>query len=208
MSNRPKSPVRIRRDRIVRIIEAVIIIILVGTVTLAWSLAVCGWIDGAQAAKDMTRVDANSRFVIQRGMSIGQPKGRHMAAYLSDGELNPAGRAVQTVHTEATVTKATNAPATTSLGWFKLTAYCACEKCCGEYANGYTATGTLATEGRTIAVDPSVIPYGTQVSINGHIYTAEDCGGGIKQNRIDIFFGSHDAALQFGVGEAEVFVVG
>ena len=44
MSNRTKSPVRIRRDRIVRIIEAVIISILVGTVTLAWSLAVCGWL--------------------------------------------------------------------------------------------------------------------------------------------------------------------
>ena len=32
-------------------------------------------------------------------------------------------------------------------------------------------------EGQTIAVDPSVIPYGTQVVINGHVFTAEDCEG-------------------------------
>lgn len=93
-----------------------------------------------------------------------------------------------------------------SLGEFQLTAYCACEKCCGAYANGYTATGTLATAGRTIAVDPNVIPYGTKVIINGHEYVAEDCGGGIKSNRIDIFFDSHQEALNFGVQKAEVFI--
>lgn len=95
-----------------------------------------------------------------------------------------------------------------SLGVFKLTAYCACEKCCGEYADGITATGTTATEGRTIAVDPTIIPYGTRVIINGHEYVAEDCGGGIKGDRIDVFFASHEDALLFGVGEAEVFVCG
>ena len=45
------------------------------------------------------------------------------------------------------------------LGQFLFTAYCPCSICCGEYASGYTATGTFATEGRTIAVDPNVIPW-------------------------------------------------
>ncbi len=54
-------------------------------------------------------------------------------------------------------------------------------------------------EGRTIAVDPSVIPYGTQVIINGHIFTAEDCGGAIKGNRIDIYVSDHDRANALGV---------
>ena len=48
------------------------------------------------------------------------------------------------------------------LGEYTLTAYCPCARCCGK-SDGITATGTLAAEGRTIAVDPRVIPYGSHV---------------------------------------------
>ena len=97
-----------------------------------------------------------------------------------------------------------------ALGEFKLTAYCPCAKCCGK-TDGITATGTTATEGRTIAVDPRVIPYGSTVTLyyedgTVHTYTAEDCGGGIKGNRLDIYFDDHQAALQFGVQSAMVYV--
>ena len=96
------------------------------------------------------------------------------------------------------------------LGDFTLTAYCSCMKCCGK-TDGITSTGTTATEGRTIAVDPRVIPYGSTVTIyyedgTVHTYTAEDCGGAIKENRIDVFFSSHDAARAFGVQSAMVYV--
>lgn len=94
----------------------------------------------------------------------------------------------------------------TSLGEFELTAYDACEACCGK-TDGITATMTKATAGRTIAVDPTVIPYGTKVMINNHIYTAEDCGGAIKGNHIDIFVNTHEEGLQFGRQTAEVYVV-
>lgn len=77
------------------------------------------------------------------------------------------------------------------------TAYCPCAKCCGK-TDGITASGTKATAGRTIAVDPSVIPYGTEVIINGITYVAEDCGGAVKGNDIDIFFNTHEEALNFG----------
>lgn len=50
-----------------------------------------------------------------------------------------------------------------------------------------TSTGAIAKEGKTIAVDPAVIPYGSVVKINGNEYVAEDCGGAIKGNKIDIF---------------------
>ena len=96
-------------------------------------------------------------------------------------------------------------PELKSLGRFKLTAYCACSKCCGK-SDGITASGTKAKPGRTIAVDPKLIPYGTKVVINGRTYVAEDCGGSIKQNRIDVFFNSHKDALNFGVRYAEVFI--
>ena len=78
------------------------------------------------------------------------------------------------------------------------TAYCGCVQCCGK-SDCITATGTRATEGRTIAADPRVIPYGTHVLIDGHEYIVEDCGGAINGNRIDIYFESHADALQFGV---------
>lgn len=93
------------------------------------------------------------------------------------------------------------------LGTFKLTAYCACEKCCGK-SDGITATGTKATANRTIAVDKTVIPYGTTVVINGNEYVAEDTGGAIKGNIIDIFFDDHEEALNFGVQYADVYVKG
>ena len=97
------------------------------------------------------------------------------------------------------------------MGEFKLTAYCPCAKCCGKWANGITATGTTATEGRTVAVDPALIPYGATVTVyfaDGavHTYTAEDCGGGIKGNRLDIYFDDHQAAREFGVQSAMVYV--
>jgi len=90
---------------------------------------------------------------------------------------------------------------------FNLTAYCPCKICCGEYANGITATGTVATANRTIAVDPNVIPYGTHVLINGVEYVAEDCGGAIQGNRIDVYFDTHQEALNFGRQTAEVTIL-
>lgn len=96
-------------------------------------------------------------------------------------------------------------PVLVSLGKYKITAYCACIQCCGK-TDGITATGTKATAGRTIAVDPKVIPYGSTVIIDGNEYIAEDCGGAIKQNRIDIYFDTHEEALIYGVQYHEVFI--
>ena len=96
-------------------------------------------------------------------------------------------------------------PKEINLGKFKLTAYCSCEKCCGK-SDGITSTGTKATQGRTIAVDPKVIDYGSKVKINGKEYVAEDCGGAIKSNHIDVFFNNHQDALDFGVQYANVYI--
>lgn len=93
-----------------------------------------------------------------------------------------------------------------SVGMFTLTAYCPCNECSEQY-DDMTATGVKAQEGRTIAVDPDVIPYGTKVIINGEVYTAEDCGGAIKGNIIDIYFDSHSEVDAFGKRVAEVFIL-
>lgn len=105
-------------------------------------------------------------------------------------------------------------PEPVSLGEFLITHYCPCSTCCGSWANNrpngivYTASGAVAEAGKTIAVDPDVIPYGTEVIIDGHTYTAQDCGGAIQGNRIDVYCNSHQEALQLGVKYAEVFVEG
>lgn len=100
-------------------------------------------------------------------------------------------------------------PALTSLGTYKITAYCACQKCCGKSPDdpryGITATGTRATQGRTIAADPKVLPYGTVVVINGHEYVVEDCGGAIDGKEIDMYFDSHQEAREWGNQYWEVF---
>ena len=83
-----------------------------------------------------------------------------------------------------------------------LTAYCACSECCGK-EDGITATGTVAQEGVTIAVDPDVIPLGAWVEINGHQYHAEDTGG-FCGNHVDIYFESHDEACKFGLQVEDV----
>ena len=76
-----------------------------------------------------------------------------------------------------------------------------------------TATGTTARVG-AIAVDPSVIPYGTRmyiVSSDGSIVygvaTAEDCGGSIKGNRIDLYFDTYQECIQFGRRSCTVYVL-
>ena len=64
-----------------------------------------------------------------------------------------------------------------------------------------TSTGTVPKAGYTIAVDPSVIPYGTRVYIPefDKVFVAEDCGSAIKGNRIDIFMESEAKCNEWGV---------
>ena len=95
----------------------------------------------------------------------------------------------------------------TDLGKFTITAYCPCEVCCDEWADGLTYSGEKATEGRTIAVDPGVIPLDSVVEINGAEYIAEDIGGAIKGNNIDLFFNSHEDALNYGVQNHKVYLI-
>ena len=93
-----------------------------------------------------------------------------------------------------------------------VTYYCACEKCCGKYADGITATGTKASN-VTCAVDPKVIPLGATVMIDydldGNIddYRIAEDTGGFKGNHIDVFCVSHETALQMGRKTADVYWV-
>lgn len=91
----------------------------------------------------------------------------------------------------------------TYLGKFKLTAYCSCSRCCGQWAGGATASGVMPTAGRTVAM--SGVPFGTKLLINGHVYTVEDRG--TPYGHVDIFFNSHSEALRFGRQYADVYQI-
>jgi 3D (Asp-Asp-Asp) domain-containing protein len=87
---------------------------------------------------------------------------------------------------------------------WKITAYCSCPICCGKWADGITASGKKATWGMCAAD----LPFGTMVEIKGiGTFTVEDRGGAIKGNRIDIWFPSHQEALEFGVKYCEVSIL-
>lgn len=80
----------------------------------------------------------------------------------------------------------------------------------GDPGYGVTASGTTVKEGRTIAVDTSVIPMGWWVYIEGvGLRRAEDKGGAIKGNKIDVYFDSVNVATKFGKKKGvKVYVIG
>lgn len=91
------------------------------------------------------------------------------------------------------------------IGVFRLTGYDDCYECQEEYV-GTTALGVTPQPYHTIAVDPGVIPLGSHVIINGIEYVAEDVGGGVGGNHIDIFVSSHaETYSDYCNGYAEVY---
>ena len=73
---------------------------------------------------------------------------------------------------------------------------------------GTTKSGTVPVEGRTVAVDPEVIPLGTVMTINGQSgYIAEDTGGAIKGDRIDIYMVDRGQAIRWGRQPVEVEII-
>lgn len=94
------------------------------------------------------------------------------------------------------------------LGSYTITYYCnePYPHICGE-GIGLTATGAKAVVGETIAVDPSIIPYGTEVYIEGIGWrVAQDCGGAVNGRHIDILVDTHEEALSLGSTKANVWV--
>lgn len=97
-----------------------------------------------------------------------------------------------------------------------VTHYCICQKCCGKSpdhpAYGITASGRYATPYVSVAVDPSVIPLGSDVLVDygdGVIqyYRADDTGSGVGGKHIDLCVSDHQEARNLGVRTATVYVV-
>ena len=92
----------------------------------------------------------------------------------------------------------------------RITAYCPCPKCCGQYSDGITACGHKIQPGDTFVVADRRYPFGTEILIPGYSNSQPvqvlDRGGAIKGNRLDVFFATHQEALEWGVRYLDVKV--
>lgn len=92
-----------------------------------------------------------------------------------------------------------------SLGIFTTTGYCSCDIC--SKGNKLTYSGTVPQANHTISADLNVYPIGTKLMINDIIYTVEDMGSSVNGNKIDIYYATHEEALEHGMKKEEVFAV-
>ena len=84
-----------------------------------------------------------------------------------------------------------------------VTFYCPCAQCCGQWAGGHTASGTVPTAGRTVACGD--LPFGTRIWLEGHEYIVEDRG--VCGAWVDVFVNSHDEANARGMYTAPVYII-
>lgn len=92
----------------------------------------------------------------------------------------------------------------------RVTGYCPCPKCCGDYSDGITATGHQIQPGDTFVAADRRYAFGTEMIIpgynNGQAVKVLDRGGAIRGNKLDAFFHTHQAALEWGVKYLDVKV--
>ena len=93
-----------------------------------------------------------------------------------------------------------------------VTHYAICVECCGK-TDGITASGRIATPYVSVAVDPGIIPLGSDVLVDYgdgeiHYYRADDTGSGVTGDHIDLCVQSYDEAVKMGVRTATVYWIG
>lgn len=139
---------------------------------------------------------------------VAAAEAANAAAKADTDTSNSSGSSSSDSSASSTTTESPSASDTSSssssgtyLGRFKLTGYCSCSICTGQWSGGSTASGTTPTAGRTIAMGG--VPFGTKLMINGQVYTVEDRG--TAYGHVDIFCSSHSEALSFGVQYADVY---
>jgi len=95
----------------------------------------------------------------------------------------------------------------TTVKRFRVTAYCPCQKCCGKYADGITASGHKIRFGDRFVAAPLEFRFGTSMLIPFYgTVEVRDRGGKIKGDRLDVFFDTHQKALDWGVKFLDVVI--
>lgn len=92
-----------------------------------------------------------------------------------------------------------------NLGNFKVSYFCSSDLC-SDLANANASEETPMVEEYTIATDPEVIPYGTKIMVNGHIYTAADTGRIVKGKEVAIYLNDHTKEKIIGENQVDVYL--
>ncbi len=98
-------------------------------------------------------------------------------------------------------------PVPVSKGMFTITGYCSCDICCPSSVSNLTYSGTEPQPEHTVSADIDIFPIGARLMIDGIIYTVEDIGSNVIENKIDIFYATHEEALAHGTTTEEVFYI-
>lgn len=153
------------------------------------------------------------------GILIGFVLGRISATAFED-KPTPAPEPTETAVVTSTpepVNLVQETPEPVLLGTYRITAYCSCEKCCGEWAKNrpdgivYGASGEELVAGVSCA---SPLPFGTVVEIEGlGEYVVQDRTAAwvvekYGEQQIDIYFDNHEAACEFGLKYLNVYLKG
>ena len=99
-------------------------------------------------------------------------------------------------------------------GWqsvrMRVTGYCPCSQCCGSFSDGITANNHHIQPGDTFVAADKSYQFGTEMVIPGYnsdrSVQVMDRGGVIKGNRLDLFFHTHQQALEWGVQHLDVLI--
>lgn len=134
-------------------------------------------------------------------------RGKSNTASTSNDDAPNKGAAQEASTQEASTQEASAAPQGGNEITMSATAYTAsCNGCSGVTATGINLNSN--PNAKVVAVDPSVIPLGSKVWVEGYGYAiAGDTGGAIKGNRIDLFVPSKDQAYRFGRKNVKVRVL-
>lgn len=179
---------------------------------VVWAVLACGVVGSAIAAKERGSVPS---------MVSVDTKVRLLAALPQDSVILPTRYA----QPEFEVVLDTRPVAEREIRWFDgrpmrptktvwmtVTAYSPDKASCGKFADGHTATlHSVSTNAmQLVAADPKILPYGSTISIPGYakddIVPVLDCGSAIKGHRLDVLYGTHARARQWGVQRLPVTV--
>lgn len=174
-----------RRCRIIFSATIFVVAFLLFFVTLFWNMRV---------DEDKNSIDNNTAFAVYEEQTLNEVKEEETSPDFESEKIDDSIFENSIRLDDVTVTH-----------------YDPCVKCCGK-TDGITATGVHVTPYYTVAVDPDVIPLGSDVMVDYgdgviHYYKAEDTGGGVKGNHIDLCVTEHNEALELGVRYATVWFV-
>jgi 3D (Asp-Asp-Asp) domain-containing protein len=187
---------------------------------IGWMLtAACCVLAVGLAGAAVVRVEAEEpgvRFLSTRSApTFEAPLAAARTTVIEQDPVKPAGATEAADRADAVLTEAderTTRPASATVApaftgrviQMEVTAYCPCPRCCGAYADAITASGKPVSynNSRFVAADTRLLPFNTQLIIPGYNYDqpveVQDRGGAIKGNKLDLFFPTHQEALNWG----------